>query len=75
MLRSLDVLVRDSDEESITVIQPGGDKGVDELLCICQREFGDVPEVVESCLTEVFEVSWGSILPHRLVTDVERKMF
>ena len=48
---------------------------MDELLCIGQGEFGDVPEVVESCLTEVFEVSWGSILPHRLVTDVERKMF
>ena len=29
---------------------------MDELLCIGQGEFGDVPEVVESCLTEVFHV-------------------
>lgn len=55
VLESLDALARNPDEESITVVQPGGDKGVDELLCICQgecwTEFSNVPEVVERCLT------------------------
>ena len=66
MLQSLDVLVRGSDEESITVIQPVGDNGVDKLLCICQgecwTEFGNVPEVIESCLAEVFDVGVKSEL-------------
>ena len=51
VLQSLDALARDPDEECITVVQSGGDKGVDELLCICQgecwTEFGDVPELTE----------------------------
>ena len=37
ILKPLDAsLARDPDEESITVIPPGGDKGMDGLLCICQ---------------------------------------
>ena len=36
VLELLDALARDPDEESITVVHPGGDKGMDELLCICQ---------------------------------------
>ena len=60
VLESLDAFARDPDEECVTVVQPGGDKGVDELLCICQgecwTEFSDVPEVVEGSLTEVFDV-------------------
>ena len=55
VLQSLDVLARDPNEECITVVQSGGDEGVDELLCICQdecwTEFGDVPEVVQRCFT------------------------
>jgi len=74
VLQSLDVLARDSDKESITVIQPGGDKGVDERLCICQGEcwtkFGDVPEVIENCLTEVFDVGVKSELGVHFNTQV-----
>ena len=46
VLQSLHALARDPDEECITIVQPGGDKGVDKLLSICQgecwTEFGDV---------------------------------
>ncbi len=60
VLQSLNASARDPDEECIAVVQPGGDKGVDKLLCIFQgesrAEFGDVSEVVESCLTEVLNV-------------------
>ena len=38
VLQSLHALARDPDEECITIFQPGGDKGVDKLLCICQGE-------------------------------------
>ena len=51
VLQSLYAPARDPDEECIAVIQPGGDKGVNELLCICQgkswTEFGDVSEMIE----------------------------
>ncbi|KAL1021420.1 hypothetical protein UPYG_G00013060 [Umbra pygmaea] len=57
----LDALARDPDEECIIVFQPGGDKGMDEPLCICQgkywTEFGDVLEMVKRCLTEAFDVA------------------
>jgi len=33
VLELLKAPARDPDEESVAVIQPGGDKGVDELLC------------------------------------------
>ena len=39
VLQLLDVLAWDPDEECVAVVQPGGDKGVDELLCICQVEY------------------------------------
>ncbi|CAM4652775.1 unnamed protein product [Leuciscus chuanchicus] len=32
-LELLEALARDSQQECVTVIQPGGDKGMDELLC------------------------------------------
>ena len=38
VLELLDALARDPDEECIAVIRPGGDKGVDEPLCICLGE-------------------------------------
>ena len=60
VLELLDALARDPDEECIAVIRPGGDKGVDELLCIClgecRPEFGNVVEVVECGLAEVIGV-------------------
>lgn len=53
VLQFLNVSARYSDEERIAIIQSGGDKGVDELLCILQgqgrAEFGDVSEVVKGC--------------------------
>ena len=59
VLELLDALARDPDE-CIAVIQPGGDKGVDELLCIClgecRPEFGNVVEVVECGLAEVIDL-------------------
>jgi hypothetical protein len=59
VLELLDALARDPDE-CIAVIQPGGDKGVDELLRICQGEcrpgFGNVFEVVECGLAVVIDV-------------------
>ena len=59
-LKPLDALASDPSEESISVVHPGGDKDMEELPCICQgecwTEFGDVPEMVEWCLTEVFDV-------------------
>ena len=39
VLELLDALARDPDEECIAVIQPGGDKGVDEPLFICLGEY------------------------------------
>jgi hypothetical protein len=46
VLELLDALARDPVEECIAEIQPGGDKGMDELLCICQGEcrpeFGNI---------------------------------
>ena len=40
VLEPLDALARDPNEECIAVVQPGGDKGMDELLCISQGEYG-----------------------------------
>ncbi|KAG2465866.1 FGF2 factor, partial [Polypterus senegalus] len=36
VMESLDTLARNPNEERITVIQPGQDKGMDKPLCICQ---------------------------------------
>lgn len=51
VLKSLDAFARDPDEECITVVQPGRNKGMDELLCIlhaeCWTEFGNVLEMEE----------------------------
>ncbi|XP_049431857.1 protein starmaker-like [Epinephelus fuscoguttatus] len=38
VLELLNALARDPDEECIAIFQPGGDKGVDQLFCICQTE-------------------------------------
>ena len=60
VLQSLDGFAGDPDEELIAIVKPGRDKGMDELLCICQgeggAEFFDVPKMVESCLGKVFYV-------------------
>ena len=44
----------------VAIIQPGGDKSMDELLCICQgdhgAELGDVSEMEEGRLAQVFNV-------------------
>ena len=51
VLEPLKALARDPDEKCVTVVQPGGNKGVDEPLSIwqgeCRAESGDIPEVVE----------------------------
>ena len=56
-----DAFVRDPDEECIAVVQPGGDKGVDQLFGVgqseCGAEFGDVPEVIKGVLAQLFNVS------------------
>lgn len=60
VLKPLDAFTRDPDEECITVVRPGGDKGVDELFSICQveswMEFCNIPEVVKGSLAQVFDV-------------------
>ncbi|XP_038162154.1 pyridoxal-dependent decarboxylase domain-containing protein 1 [Cyprinodon tularosa] len=49
--------LRDPDEEGITVVQSGGDKGMDSLFCVGLgkggAEFGNVSEVEERDLAEV----------------------
>ena len=74
VLDLLDALARDPDEECIAVIRPGGDKGVDELLCIClgecRPEFGNVVEVVECGLAEVIGVGVIVQLPVHFNTQV-----
>lgn len=42
ILELLKALARDSDEECVTVVQPGGDKGMDELL---SRKTGEITRV------------------------------
>ena len=60
VLELLDAFVRDPDEECIAVVQPGGDKGVDQLFGVrqseCGAEFGDVPEVIKGVLAQLFNV-------------------
>ena len=55
VLQSLQAPTRDPDEECIAVVEPGGDKGMNQLLCIGKgeggAEFRDVPEVKECSLT------------------------
>lgn len=55
MLEHLQASARDPDEEGITVVQPGGDKGMDQPLSIRlgkgRAEFGDVFKVKEGTLT------------------------
>ena len=38
VLEFLDVFVGDPGKKSITVVQPGGDKGMDEFFCIWESE-------------------------------------
>ena len=40
VLQSLQALARDPNEEGIAVVKSGGDKGMDQLLCIRKREEG-----------------------------------
>ena len=60
VLEPLEAFAGDPDEECIAVVQPGGDEGVDEFLCVweseCGAEFGDVPEMEEGGLADVFDV-------------------
>lgn len=60
MLEVLQALARDPDNEGITLVQPRGDKGMDQLLSIWQgeggEEFGNVFEVEKGDLTEVADV-------------------
>ena len=60
VLELLKARARGPDEKSITVIQPGGDKGVDQFFGVGQgeggAELGYVSEVKEGCFAEVFDV-------------------
>ncbi len=60
VLQLLEAFARDADEERITIVQPGGDKGVDKLFCISKSEhrakFCDVPQVEKRGLTQMFDV-------------------
>lgn len=38
LLELLNALARDPDEEQDVMVQPGGDKGVEQLFCICQSK-------------------------------------
>ena len=40
VLELLDAFFRDPDEESIAVVQPGGDRGVDKLFGVRQSQCG-----------------------------------
>ncbi len=39
-LKFLEVFVWYTDEQAVTVVKPGGDKGVDEFLCVREGEEG-----------------------------------
>ena len=54
VLQSLDVLARDPNEECITVVQSGGDTGMDELLCICLGESILTPRLVTDKVRGMF---------------------
>ncbi len=60
VLQLLEAFARDPDEERITIVQPGGDKGVDKPFCISKSEhrakFGDVHQVEKRGLTQMFDV-------------------
>ena len=60
VLQPLDVFAGDPNEKCVTVVQPGGDKGVDKLFSIVKSEsgmeFGNVPQVEKGGLAEVFYV-------------------
>lgn len=60
VLQLLEAFARDPDEEHITIVQPGGDKGLDKLFCISKSvhrvKFGDVPQVEKRGLTQMFDV-------------------
>ncbi len=62
VLKLLNAFARDPNEECIALVQPGGDKGVDKLLCICQSkwrmEFGDVFEVIKGGFTQLLDVGF-----------------
>lgn len=60
ILEPLKALVRDPDEECVTIIQPEGDKGMDEPLSSRKGErwpkFGDVTKVKEGSLADMVDV-------------------
>ena len=84
ILQSLQAFVRYPNENSITVIQSGGDKGVDPIFGISLgesgTEFGNISEMVgkEEILPRFLiwasKVSCGSNSTPRLVRVVERGM-
>lgn len=60
MLKLLKTSARDPDEERITVVQPGGDKGVDQLLSIAEgkggAEFSNVSQMKVSSFGEMLDM-------------------
>ena len=53
VLQPLDVLAGDPDEECITVVQPGGDKGVDKFFGIVESDMGQSFAMFLRCKKEV----------------------
>lgn len=60
ILEPLEALARDPDEECVTIVQPGGDKGMDELLCSRSEgrwpESGDITQEKEGSLSNIIDV-------------------
>ncbi|XP_053181430.1 LOW QUALITY PROTEIN: P2X purinoceptor 4-like [Scomber japonicus] len=48
ILELLNALARDPDEECVAVVQPGGDKGVDQFFCVCEGESRNPPSEARS---------------------------
>ena len=74
VLQLLDVLAGDPDEECITVVEPGGDKGVDKFFGIGESEYGaefsNVPEVEEGGFANMFNVGLKSQVRIHFDTEV-----
>lgn len=69
VLELLQALAMDPDEKHIAVVQPGGDKDVDEFLCFRKAEggteFGNIFEVEKWKLALMFDVVGEGPVSHR----------
>ncbi len=74
-LKFLEVFVWYTDEQAVTVVKPGGDKGVDEFFCVGEgeerAEFRNVLEMEETGFVQMFDVVSKSQLWVQLHTKVD----